>query len=187
MATSSAKTPVMQLAALKHPIICVTPSARTFIRLRSRSFRSKKPSRVSDTRTICDEYFDVSEQHFHPRLRHSLRARSRAERPRDAWPSFWCFLETGEEVENMFLLDRYCLSCWTSGQCYDYSQDLILLCSGAEGHRRLQIKYGRLKITETLMDQTSRHTLFLETTRRPCTVPFTVSSLVVQQHFTPRI
>lgn len=53
MATSSAKTPVMQLAALKHPIICVTPSDRILIKLRSRSFKSKKPSLVSDTRTIC--------------------------------------------------------------------------------------------------------------------------------------
>lgn len=53
MATSSAKTPVMQLAALKHPIICVTPSDRILIKLRSRSFKSKKPSLVSDTRIIC--------------------------------------------------------------------------------------------------------------------------------------
>lgn len=51
----------MQLAALKHPIICVTPSPRTLIRLRSRSFRSKKPSRVSDTRTICADRQEYSE------------------------------------------------------------------------------------------------------------------------------
>ena len=50
----------MQLAALKHPIICVTPSPRTLIRLRSRSFRSKKPSRVSDTRTICADRQEYS-------------------------------------------------------------------------------------------------------------------------------